>query len=685
MRKILSILLIVVIGIFLIHPKEAAARNAQWTVMVYLNGDNNLEGYGIDDFNEMEMVGSSPDVNIIVQFDRAFGYDYSNGDWKTCRRYYVTKDEEPDSITSDLIEDIGEVDMGDPNTLSAFGNWVKSNYPAFHYLLVIWNHGEGWRKIGEPIEPIKSVSYDESSGNDISVANGELAQALSSIGNIDILGFDACLMQMWEVMVNVSPYAAFMVGSEETESADGWNYTGFLRDLVMNPIMEPLNLGKSIVNNSHQTTLSVVALAEIDSLIFKVDTFALELMRARDEGYGDTIKVARSQTHNFYEWSYIDLYDFAKHIQLSNVPELLKATSSLVMDGINNAVKETNNTCPSAYGISVSHPSSPTYYNSLYSKLEVAELTRWDEYLRGCMYNDTAGIYGGIGNNWTGIDTIIYDGSPYSFWGYNEDSSFYAAVRFTPSKPCTLKAAIAFLNHEFDYTLYIYKAGNYSMPDSILHTQTGTSHHCWNYIPLTSPVAIESADDFWICIYTQKAYYPIGVDNGAWGSHRSYCSFDGKHWEEVYQNPTFYNFNIRAEVGYYLGIPVKETKDRKFDKTKDIINMQIHPNPFSTKTVIEFESSGVKKFNSQVTNSQTSQLKIYDVSGRLVRSFPLLSSPSSLFSSVTWDGKDEKGRNVKSGIYFLKLKVKSEMLNPIRKRFSNGVNVEEVKKVIKIE
>ena len=43
---------------------------ACWTVMVYLDGDNNLEPAAIDDLNEMEAVGSTNKVNVVVQFDR---------------------------------------------------------------------------------------------------------------------------------------------------------------------------------------------------------------------------------------------------------------------------------------------------------------------------------------------------------------------------------------------------------------------------------------------------------------------------------------------------------------------------------------------------------------------------------------------------------------------------------------
>ena len=51
-----------------------------------------------------------------------------------------------------------------------------------------------------------------------------------------------------------------------------------------------------------------------------------------------------------------------------------------------------------------------------------------------------------------------------------------------------------------------------------------------------------------------------------------------------------------------------------------------------------------------------SSLSVYDASGRLVRSFSLLSSPSSL----TWDGTDELGQPLPSGAYFLRLDAGSQ-------------------------
>jgi hypothetical protein len=47
---------------------------ALWTVLVFLNADNNLESFGVRDFREMARIGSTDKVNVIVQMDRNPGF-----------------------------------------------------------------------------------------------------------------------------------------------------------------------------------------------------------------------------------------------------------------------------------------------------------------------------------------------------------------------------------------------------------------------------------------------------------------------------------------------------------------------------------------------------------------------------------------------------------------------------------
>ncbi len=196
-------------------------RERGWTTLVYLNGDNSLDVASENDFNEMERVAWKQD--IVVCWDR-LGPDNS-------AYYHVRWDSDPSAVGvyADNVNrwPQGELNMGDPNTLTDFTQWAISRYPAQHYLLVIWNHGNGWG----PREG-RGVSWDETDCADFLTTN-ELRDAVEAIADqigadVDVLAFDACLMQMVEVAYSVREHCTTVVGSEETEPAAGWNYSTFL-------------------------------------------------------------------------------------------------------------------------------------------------------------------------------------------------------------------------------------------------------------------------------------------------------------------------------------------------------------------------------------------------------------------------------------------------------------------------
>ena len=118
---------------------------ADWTVLVYLDADNNLELPGLRDLNEMEAAGRADGVNVLVQIDRALDESDADGDWSETRRYLVTADKDPDQVISEQVASLNEVNMGDPQVLADFLAWGINNYPANHYALILWDHGAGWK------------------------------------------------------------------------------------------------------------------------------------------------------------------------------------------------------------------------------------------------------------------------------------------------------------------------------------------------------------------------------------------------------------------------------------------------------------------------------------------------------------------------------------------------------------
>ena len=103
---------------------------AAWTILVYMDGDNDLESYVMHDLNELEASMLGPDVRVLVLADRAEGYVKEDGDWTTTRRYEILPDADLDVVVSPVIEDMGELDMADPQTLADFITWGRSYAPA---------------------------------------------------------------------------------------------------------------------------------------------------------------------------------------------------------------------------------------------------------------------------------------------------------------------------------------------------------------------------------------------------------------------------------------------------------------------------------------------------------------------------------------------------------------------------
>jgi len=71
---------------------QAPASPVPWTVMIYMDGDNDLENWVIHDIeHELGRAGSNSDVNVLVLADRIPGYSHARGDWTTTKLFYVHK------------------------------------------------------------------------------------------------------------------------------------------------------------------------------------------------------------------------------------------------------------------------------------------------------------------------------------------------------------------------------------------------------------------------------------------------------------------------------------------------------------------------------------------------------------------------------------------------------------------
>src|SRR5205807_891289 len=76
-----------------------------------------------------------------------------------------------------------------------------------------------------------------------------LDQIVSNTGNkIDILGFDACLMSMFEIADSLAGMVNYLVASEETEPGDGYPYDDFLNIFQRSQTVSPEAVAKHLVD-----------------------------------------------------------------------------------------------------------------------------------------------------------------------------------------------------------------------------------------------------------------------------------------------------------------------------------------------------------------------------------------------------------------------------------------------------
>jgi len=305
---------------------DPLSRPKRWSILVYMDADGDLEEYAILNMNQMESVGSDANVNIVVQLDRAPGYDSSNGDWTDTRRYLVTRDNDRELITSPVMEHLGEVDMGRPESLRDFISWAVARYPAEHYALVVWNHGSGWRPrpASAPLAagvPAKSrgILYDDTSNTYLTMA--EFDAALDVPGaRIDLLAMDASLMGMLEVCYEIRDRAGLIVSSEESPPGPGYPYDRILRLLIANPEMTPEELGRAFVSehvaayNPIPVTQALIRTSRLPALAGAVDRLAEALAQALPE-HKPALDQARALTQSYAYPYYADLGDFAEKVR----------------------------------------------------------------------------------------------------------------------------------------------------------------------------------------------------------------------------------------------------------------------------------------------------------------------------------------------------------------------------------
>ena len=345
------------------------SAEGSWTVMVYGLGDNNLEDALLADMREMRRVTADvPELTFIVLADRSDSYTDEDlgrvGDWTS------TKVVEISGSSFTELDDWGESNLGDSDVLAQFMTAAVQASPADHYALVLWDHGS-----------MSGIGPDESHTDVLEsweIAVGlEIGLAESGIG-LDFIGFDACLMASLEVASVVSPYANYMIASEEYEPNDGWEYDGFRYIGTDNATV--VGLGESLLQAYFDTsapgnptvTLSMLDLRRYDEFaaalgeftgmaLDTIDTSAVVIGRRRDKA----VKFG-ADPDPMKDWFMVDLGGLLNRLARAEIP--ISAEAQRAADLLEEIVV-VNITGPAsngARGLAVHFPPAPDLHYPLW-------------------------------------------------------------------------------------------------------------------------------------------------------------------------------------------------------------------------------------------------------------------------------------------------------------------------------
>lgn len=339
--------------------------------MVYMNGKNNLEPDALANFHAMSSVGSTKEVALLAQLGRPKKKRYTDadGNWSGVYRFVVEKGMDPLPNKGTNVEGLGEsIDMGSTDCLRSFVKWGRATYPAKRFMLVIWNHGQGWRfqlakneklRIASsrgdttsvlipalvadapPMGGFRAVSSDDDTRSIL--FNKQIQDVVESEfkdRKLDVLGYDACLMGMLETAYAFAPSTEVMVASEDLEPAAGWDYEAWLAPLVSKPSMSGEELAKHVVDgyealnkNKYFTTLSALRLKDVRVSSGALSTFA-DSLRAATPADRKVLHDARLTLKSYGDWANpplttsVDLVALLRRFEGASGSQTLKASSA---------------------------------------------------------------------------------------------------------------------------------------------------------------------------------------------------------------------------------------------------------------------------------------------------------------------------------------------------------------------
>lgn len=376
----------------------------EWTIIVYLDADNNLEEELLEDLYEMEK-GVHDQVNIVALVDRSKSYSQAAGNWTGAKLFFVQKNNSnseklPDRFASLEISDMGEIDMSDPANIAGLLNAAIRNAPARHYEFMVSNHGGGWKNLlndddGGNGNPGKYFMTIQEFAKAVKTATGLLPR-----GKFDIIHFDLCLMGQLDVLMEMYQLTDYVLASPPIELGMGLDYSTVLKyyNSENSPRDIALKLAQNYVNNVQamsskvSATMSVYDVSKMPVVVSCLQQLASNLISIVPKSYSELSKSMvyatsyESISNNIKAmekgvWS-VSLPDWLRKLQME-VPGVQYDLISNVQSALNQLIvgKYSTSSGKSMEGVGIYLPIRREFLDKNYNTTSFANLSNFGSFL----------------------------------------------------------------------------------------------------------------------------------------------------------------------------------------------------------------------------------------------------------------------------------------------------------------
>jgi hypothetical protein len=274
-----------------IKPFDLDIKNEiKWGHILYIAGDNNLSDFALKDLIEMQNGSLDKSFSTLCLFDLKdnnglYIVEINDNKINLLERWVVNKDNDLDAITVFLSKAIA----------------TYRSVPV--KILGFWGHGSTAYMFKDKELNLRDLALlpDDNTDAKGKEKNMLLVQIKNCIQQslmlnqvtfkFNALYFDCCLLQTCEIGSDMSNFAEYQIGSEETVPGNGQDYALWIREIVSNNLVNSDAISKAMVlaykntyqnNGNELQTFSAIDLSKVSTLATKLAAFCNAMLSKSD-------------------------------------------------------------------------------------------------------------------------------------------------------------------------------------------------------------------------------------------------------------------------------------------------------------------------------------------------------------------------------------------------------------------